>query len=312
MSEFSSEHVIFCFEGSQDGSMTVEVSIPREHLAVLPESYLTVFADRWASSSKTEEYYNRKEALRVYPWKDYVKDFWNSMSMGQLIVAAYKYHFKIDRIRQGFKFSPSRPFKLQIPADVELVDALGVLEYYGLYVDDPENEIRVPNVNKDLKLRALLLLEHRNLITSVKKYILSSFEKKPRRVRFFVNRKSDDDLNFISENNGGYEFDQLGTALYIDNLEWLEEGTLRDYLVNALEAEGLDATFEVLARDEIYNDRHGEEWQEYHLEHETIMLAVGEIPRSPRGRYNDRFRMERRHVLRVEIPRAPKKPRFTK
>jgi hypothetical protein len=300
----SSSRIFFRFQGDSE-TPTANISIPKQQLQEdAPESLLAKLADgKWNEDPDMGTSF--ANPIIVHPLQDPYKELW-SPAMTTLIADAYEYFALKRRDPDG----DSHPV-LKLPPDVEFRNALGVLDYYGLSVDDP-HLIQLDQSSDIIQMRAGLFLKQVENMEKAKDFIIDSLKKEPDRVSYFLFANSRDDIDFVQEIHQGFNIRRIGDEKSChQHWDWAEqEESLRQNLILALEEVGLKVSFK-LGRSMMPTD----EWMLdsiFNLPHscENGKCWMFASPPSQDDQWHEEGlpgEILQRYVLRVEIPKSPKK-----
>lgn len=121
-----------------------------------------------------------------------------------------------------------------LPAHVELEEALSILDFYGLSVEDPHT-VQLDQTDRMTRLRAKLFLQDSDAYTKTVEEILQAFENHPRLEKNFLFIHSHHNQEYIRTANGTvYSF--FSDSLIDLSYEWSKRPFLRDRVVVDLKA----------------------------------------------------------------------------
>lgn len=291
--------VYFCFKGDTTKSVAdAHVAIDRDALEAAKESVLAKLAsDMWASNEKAGS--SETIPIITHPLKAPCKDEWDPV-LAEMIADAYHYHEEMKKYNEAKEKEEGPPPSLKLPAGVEFQDALAVLDYYGLTIDESVN-FDFSYTTDAIHIRALLFQKGIKMVQKAKESIIEAIKKDPKVVTLFLFTNSRHDMKHINKWNEK-KFVRVGEPIDCENhLEWVENDVLRELLISSLDESGLQAQF---VSENFYELYDGEPWRIYTDPKPGLSYV------SVRRNYDNGFDdCELLPVLQVEVPRKAKKQR---
>jgi len=286
------------------------VVIPRSALEAVKNSLLAKLADdTWkadAAAGSTAE-----NPIVTRPVESPCKEDWEP-ALANMIVDAYRWHqekktwdstkehaAKNDGGGAEANKDTLEPPRLKLPNDIELEDALIVLDYYGLLENEGPIDFDFNETRDDVHIRALLFLKWMKKAEEAKRFIIESLKKDPKVVTHFLFASSKHNMNYINDKmtNEQETFVRVGGEECDAHFEWIGNQRLRAGLVSWVEEEsGLKAAF--MNKNYYDGDVYGARPRP-----EESLLAVSA---------DEMFQwdgMESMYVLRVVVPKATKRKR---
>jgi hypothetical protein len=130
-----------------------------------------------------------------------------------------------------------------LPAGVALADALCVLDYYGLTLEDPRI-IRLDHLDRQGRTLAKGFLKELVLVDKAANFVLDEVERNPRSGTLFLFARRYHDMAYINKENllGRFhcaeEFVRIGSEQECtEHCEWVEDAYLRELLIDQIRNE---------------------------------------------------------------------------
>lgn len=217
---------------------TVDQAIPRAHLDAFPDALLSKLAsDTWKQDETVGKTANRPIVTK--PMDSPYCDEW-CVEMVGMIKNAYEWLYQKNQ-------NPKQPTKLSLPpVNVELGDALPVLNYYGLNINNPSTEIDLSAASTIVQIRAKLYLKYLEHIHEAVTFVTDFLMENPTKhqIHFLFTEKTKD-MNYIDnpKNNNGSKFVRVGGDTECEkHLEWVENSQFQEKFVSLLQGIGLEAS----------------------------------------------------------------------
>ena len=287
------------------------VAIDQTCLETVKDSLLTKLATgTWKRSESAGS--TKDDPIITRPLESPCKEVWTP-ALGTMIADAYKRESAkrrtssaqvVDEASEEHEAPP--PPLLKLPENVELEDALLVLDYYGVMKDEL-NSFDLEDTSDDVQLRALLYLKWLNNVEEAKLFILDTMKNDLKVKTLFLFASSEYDMDFINaqDRNGKEKLVRVGDdSSCNDHFEWTtHHQKLRNYLVSLLEEQsGLMATWR--NRNFAFG-LDGNEVDDCYFRPSPGKSMILVRPDT----HNDYDGSEEMFVLQVEVPMANKKQR---
>jgi hypothetical protein len=237
----SVEKVYFRFQGELIDTHVitpVNICIPKSHLEAKQDTFLSQIAgERWNSDATV----GRDETSPIVVSLSECSEEW-SAPLAQMITDSYQQHFD------------QRPTPLKLPSGgVQLIDALVVMQYFGLQVDNPETDISLEEADDGVIIRAKLFLKELEYVDQAKAFIVEYLKAYPQVETYFLFTRSEynmDCINGISHGEQPMPMNRVKFVRVGDNeqcnllYDWVRNSILRQRLISLLEDQvGLEANF---------------------------------------------------------------------
>jgi len=237
------------------------ISVERTALQAQPESLLTKLADeKW----KKLLVGTSENPIVTKPLESLGNTWLPNMT--SMIESAYKQQQQQE--------------ELVLPPNVELEEALTILDFYGLPVENPEN-IQLNQTDLQTRLRAKIFLEDTKNYRIALESIVDEFENNPQYEKNFIFVHANHDMPYIHVSNNTI-FTTVPSAALHDCFQWVQRLKLRKQLLADLKTKGFKATWKcninhgmsVLvagpSRDSDYDNREER--------HDDIFVACVKVP----------------------------------
>mmetsp|Transcript_31097 Transcript_31097/g.51366 ORF Transcript_31097/g.51366 Transcript_31097/m.51366 type:complete len:288 (-) Transcript_31097:123-986(-) len=181
--------------------------------------------------------------------------------------------------------------KLELPQHVELEEALTMLDFYGLPVEERPGTSSICLDKTDLmtRLRAKVFLEHTENYDKTVKAIVEQFEKKPELKKNFLFVHSHHETSKIHESNS-MVFTILPYLLIDPSFQWVQSTRLRNRMVTDLEAMGFEIVWTPNASVAVAGPSRGNDYDNREERTDNLNIATVKIgdpePLSKRQKIN--------------------------
>lgn len=213
ISDVAPEDVYFCFKGDdQQDIPSVTICIRRSLLDGKPDSLLSKLASETWQRRDRQNGTNEFVPIVVKPLDT---DIVWIPSMAAAIEALYE------------GLTP-----LALPPNVELEELLPTLDYFGLVVDDPSNNVSYTEASEGAEFRAKVYLRVLECLEESKTYINNTLTHAPKPATGFVVIHEDHRVSYIKEANS------ISCESLRDDNGWSENETYRQLLEAQLRGDG--------------------------------------------------------------------------
>ncbi|CAB9522349.1 expressed unknown protein [Seminavis robusta] len=307
----SSDIVYFRFEGQPGtGVDEIDISLSRQVLQAFSDSLLTKLADdEWKSDENKTAGETASNPLITKPLESPCREEW-SPCLAEMIAETYRWkHAELRIIEDDQAKEGNRP---ALPPNVTLEDALCVLEYYGVTLDDP-SMISFEKLDTESQIRAKLFLKDLALIDDAADLVLEELKQNPQRETLFLFAKRCHNMQYINTHNylgviyEPRKFVRVGNDLECNlHFGWAQDDFHREHFIEQIRKEL--PSFDVEYMKSLVPD---ESWYEGELALGAPDPDSGCWVSTRQDQFNSWQSYEDMVVLRVCVPvrKAQKRPR---